>query len=327
MKMSEQAIGGYFGLELKKGIEYHKQALRLNSARNALALLLGSLRIVKIFIPLYTCSVVWDAVSRSGCEYEFYRLKSDLSPDFDFSNMKSGEWFLFTNYFGLCDSHLEQIRKKCPNVIADNSQAFFSRPLSSVPTFYSARKFFGVPDGAYLYPGAGLQISEKLPVTRYAMRSLHLLIRAEGFAEEGYSEFRKSEDALSKEPVSQMSDLSKSILEGIDYKFVKKKRMENYLILHEAFAGINQLSLAYKDLNGQIPLAYPLLYKDIELRRKLIQHRIYIPCYWDNVRSVAEETSLERKLADCLLALPVDQRYNAGHMRRIIEIVKKYVPQ
>lgn len=30
----EKAIGGYFELELRKGEHYHKDALRLNTARN-----------------------------------------------------------------------------------------------------------------------------------------------------------------------------------------------------------------------------------------------------------------------------------------------------
>lgn len=36
-------------------------------------------------------------------------------------------------------------------MIIDSTQSFFSIPVNGVTTLYSCRKFFRVPDGAYLY--------------------------------------------------------------------------------------------------------------------------------------------------------------------------------
>ena len=43
------------------------------------------------------------------------------------------------------------------NVIIDNAQAFYSKHQDRAYSFNSARKFFGVPDGAYLFGKAKLK--------------------------------------------------------------------------------------------------------------------------------------------------------------------------
>lgn len=37
------------------------------------------------------------------------------------------------------------------NLIVDNVQVFYTPPIKGLDTIYTCRKFFGVPDGAYLY--------------------------------------------------------------------------------------------------------------------------------------------------------------------------------
>ena len=44
-------IGGYFELELREGQEYHKKAIKLNTGRNALELILMVKQYKKVFIP------------------------------------------------------------------------------------------------------------------------------------------------------------------------------------------------------------------------------------------------------------------------------------
>ena len=51
-------IGGYFELELNKNREYHKNALKLNSGRNALIFILMNLKPRKIYLPYYICDSV-----------------------------------------------------------------------------------------------------------------------------------------------------------------------------------------------------------------------------------------------------------------------------
>ena len=57
----------------------------------------------------------------------------------------------WTNYYGnATESKIKKIFKKYKNLIIDNCHAFFSKPIKNAYNCYSTRKFFGVPDGAYL---------------------------------------------------------------------------------------------------------------------------------------------------------------------------------
>lgn len=144
------SIGGYFELELRKGEHYHPQALRLNTARNCFEYILRAREYKKVYIPYYTCEVMLEPVSKLGIEHEFYHINEHLEPK-ETLKLKVDEAFLYTNYFGLkqkCVEKLAGIYGK--QLIVDNAQAFYAPRLNEIDTFYSPRKFFGVPDGGYL---------------------------------------------------------------------------------------------------------------------------------------------------------------------------------
>ena len=94
------AIGGYFELELRKGEHYHKNALRLNTARNCFEYVLCVRKYTKVYIPYYTCEVMLEPLKKCNVAYEFYHINHQLEPDQDF-NLQPTEAFLYTNYYGL----------------------------------------------------------------------------------------------------------------------------------------------------------------------------------------------------------------------------------
>ena len=51
-------IGGYFGLERFTGKEYYDSLISLNTGRNALAYLLKSRTIKKIYIPYFLSHII-----------------------------------------------------------------------------------------------------------------------------------------------------------------------------------------------------------------------------------------------------------------------------
>ena len=146
-----KAIGGYFELELNRGVEYHKNAIKLNTGRNCLEYIIKTSGIQKIYIPAYTCNVIMEPIIKLKIKFEFYNIDENLEPIFN-KDLSVNEALLYTNYFGIKDKSvkkLARIYKK--KLIVDNSQSFFSKPYNILGTFYSPRKFFGVPDGGYLY--------------------------------------------------------------------------------------------------------------------------------------------------------------------------------
>lgn len=310
-------IGGFFELELTQGKEFHKNAISLNTGRNAFEYLLKAKKYQKVYLPYYTCDVMLEPIEKLNIELEQYHIDLSFKPEFDFSRIKENEVFVYTNYFGICDIQVAEILAICKNIIIDSSQSFFSIQGTEVDTFYSARKFFGVSDGAYLYTDK--RLNENFEIDVSYKRFEHLLGRIDLMAESFYNSFKKNEEALSQQPILQMSHLTKRILSSIDYQKAYQKRQENFRYIQSLLNNTNELNLNAELFTS--PLIYPYLIQHGEnLKRKLIQHKIYIPTYWPNL-SVGLNKN-EMYFSRNLLALPIDQRYSKQDMEKIISIVK-----
>lgn len=309
-------IGGYFELELPKGKEYHPDGIALNTGRNSLEYILRTRKYNKVYIPYYTCEVVLEPFKKLGIDFDFYRIDENLKPIIDFE-LRKGEAVLVNNYFGVTGHIVKKIASKYQNVIIDNSQAFFEKPIVGVDTFYSARKFFGVSDGAYLYTDKPL--SEKFEQDVSYARFEHLLGRIDLGAEKFYASFKQNDEALKNQPIKEMSKLTKRILKSINYEDVIRKRKENFLYLHKLLSSLNLLNLTLED--NLVPMIYPLLIKNgKEMKKKLTEHKIFVATYWPNVKDWVENDNFENTLVNHLIALPIDQRYGKSEMKIINSI-------
>ena len=263
------AIGGYFELELRGGEHYHKGALRLNSARSCLEYVLRVRRYRKVFIPYYTCEIVSQPFQLLNIDYEFYHVNEALEP-VDLPELKPDEAFLYTNYFGLKQACVERLAQHYgKRLIVDNAQAFFAKPIAGVDTFYSPRKFLGVPDGGYLYCDAPFDM--EMPQAVSYDRMSHLLKRVDMGAEAGYADFKCNDEALGDQPIMRMSSLTEKLLKTIDYTAITDRRRNNYQLLDQALRQHNQLDLTCSD--EAVPMVYPFLPKrNTELKKKLIEN-------------------------------------------------------
>ena len=304
-------------MELRKGEHYHKNAIRLNTARNCFEYVLRTRRCVKVYVPYYTCEVMLEPICRLGVEYEFYRINEKLEP-IVLPRLNANEAFLYTNYFGLkqeCVKRLALVYGK--QLIVDNAQAFYAEPLEEVDTFYSARKFFGVPDGAYLYTDKPLQ--QEFEQDYSYERMSHLLKRIDLGAEAGYQDFRKNDDALYNQEIQLMSKLTETILAGIDYEAARNRRRENYQRLDEVLGSTNRIHLRM-DMDST-PMVYPFLTDDVSLKQKLVANKVFVAVYWPNTKKWCNQYGIEFSCMQGLLPLPIDQRYGEKEMQRIIELM------
>lgn len=147
-------IGGYFELELPHGQVFHSNAIALNSGRFCFEYLLRCRKYKKVFIPYYTCDSVIEPIIKLGIDYEFYHIDKEYCI-IDDIKLAEDEALLYTNYWGLQHEHCEELAAKYgKQLILDYTQAFFSNPICGIDTFYSCRKYFGVPDGGYFYSDA-----------------------------------------------------------------------------------------------------------------------------------------------------------------------------
>lgn len=313
-----KSIGGYFALELSNNEEYHSEALSLNLGRNAFEFILNSRKYKKVFIPYFTCDVLLQPIKKLKIEFEFYTINEVLEPVFDYSRIKENEGFLYTNYFGIKNEAVNLLSKNCKNLIIDNAQSFFSIPIDGIDTFYSPRKFFGIPDGAYAYCKGVSQI--KLLKDSSFNRFTHLLKRIDLSAEDGFEDFKKSESKFDDLPVMQISSISKKLLQSIDYEKVKRIRKKNFDTISYELNPINRLKINIDQ--NDIPMVYPFWTAKMGIRNHLLKNKIYTAQYWPNVLEWSNSDSIETKLTKELIHIPIDQRYSEEDMNFILKLIR-----
>lgn len=314
-----KSIGGFFSLELpinSKG-ELYPTAIKLNSGRACLEYVLRLHNYSKIYLPFYTCQVVLDTIQKVGMEYEFYHVNTCLEIANPI-NIGHNEVLLYTNYFGLKDDYIIKLSKKFHNFILDNSQAFFFKPIEGFDSFNTCRKFFGVADGAYLFTTLNSKLD--IPQGFSSNRMNFLLDRLDKSPEEAFSEFHDSEKLIDCGCMTKMSKITQAIMSSIDYETIAKRRFNNFTRLHQQLGNVNELSCTLK--KGEVPMVYPFLMKNNDiLRAKLIAHRVYVAKYWPNVEEWAGKETYDAYLANNLLPLPIDQRYDNTDMDYILKLI------
>lgn len=313
----EDAIGGYFQLELRKGEHYHKDALKLNTARNSFEYILLARKYRKVYIPYYTCEVMLQPLEKNHIEHEFYSINIDFEP-VETKTLKPDEAFLYTNYFGLkqdCVKRLSEVYGS--QLIVDNAQAFYAPRIEGIDTFYSARKFFGVADGAYLYTDCLL--NKEFQKDKSYMRMQHLLQRIDDGAEAGYKAFKVNDGGLDNQPIMKMSKLTESILSGVDYRVIAEIRKKNFKYLHSQLSETNKLTLTIDE--DAVPMIYPYMTECGSFRQRLIDSKIFVAQYWPNVIDWCDYTSKEYYLSTHVLSLPIDQRYGIEEINRVVDVL------
>ncbi len=319
-KLNTLAIGGYFGLELSKTnnlfIDYD-ELIMINSARNCLEYILQLRKYNYLYVPYFTCDVILEPLKKLGISYEFYDVNDKLEPIFDQNKIQKNEGFLYTNYFGIKDKYLKNSASKIPNLIVDNAQALFSKPIKNIDTFYSPRKFVGVADGGFL--SINEKLSEKFEQDVSYKRMVHLLKRIDLSAEAGYKDFCINDDSLKNQPIKLISKLTEEILSNVNFSEIKKKRIENFNFLHNALKELNLLKFEINE--DVVPMVYPFRSRNLELSTKLIENKIYCAKYWPNVLDWCSPQENSYKLTQEIIPLPIDQRYSPLDMAKILKYV------
>jgi hypothetical protein len=316
----ERIVGGFFELEFpRQSGSYHPDAYSYTSGRACLGVILDSLKVKKVYLPFYCCDALLQPLRRRNIAFEYYGLNEKLEFDPSIA-LQSGEVILYINYFGLKMNFIRLLSDRYGSqLIIDNTHAFFetAQERENYWSFNSARKFFGVPDGAYLYASGPV---ETATIRNSEMQYTHLVERILGNQAKAYKHYLDSETNITDSPY-QMSLLSERILSGIDYGFVKSCRLENFEFFQRHLADINRLQF---DGDGEtIPFCYPLLL-DTEIdKQQLFQNHIYIPTYWPNIlQDDTPDFLLERQFAQRLLPLPIDHRYNGDACEHVLKVLK-----
>lgn len=315
----EKEIGGYLQLETFTGKEYYPDLYKVNLGRTALQWILEARKCKKLWLPYFLCDSVIGVCEKMQMEIGFYHLDEELNPVLE-TDLGADEWLYLVNYYGhLSDKRILVCKEKYGRVIVDHTHSFFQRPIPGIDTLYSCRKFFGLPDGAYVSTDADLDMDKPLDIS--GSRMTHILGRFEEGAGSYYQQMLDNASTYHQEEIRLMSKLTENLLRGIDYEMVRRKRTENYLKLKELLPSGNPFVQAEPD--G--PFAYPYYHeKGIELRKYLASHKIFVPTNWSNVIRDMPKESLEYQWAANILPLPCDQRYGFEEMEKIASVIKEF---
>lgn len=293
------SIGGFIKFKTNiysknKKKEYYNN-ICLNYGRCCLFLILKSHNINKIFIPYYICDSVIDVINKLNIEYEFYQINESLEINKTI-NLNKNEKILAINYFGIKNHYIDTLNS---NYIIDCTQAFFYKPKQI--GFNSARKFFGVSDGAYLFD------NKKYTINNHNKSNLYT----------AYDKYKNYEDNIQIQP-KLCSHLTKQTLKHTDYSKIKLIRKRNFLYLHGKLSNLNLLNI---NINNDTPLCYPLLLSSYIDKKVFYSKQIFIPTYWNHNHYNANFI-FENLLTQNLIPLPIDHRITLSDCDYIIDIIK-----
>jgi len=315
------AIGGFLPLEVPPVIvaePYHAAATALASGRACWHVVLRATRPRRVRLPFFICDAVLQPLTATRTPFEFYPVTASFQPA-AVPEPADGELTLVVNYFGVLTSFVDEcVRPRPDRVVVDDTQAFFRRGAPDAWSFNSARKFFGVPDGAFLYgPADGIG---ELPPSDVADCD-HLLTRLAGDDSEAWEQFKRHEARIGIEPRA-ISAISARLLAAVDMSRARRKREQNFTALHARLAALNTIALPLDAVAGQGPMCYPFLPAVDVDRRALNRLGIFVPTLWPEIESRPDRGfDWERQVARRLLPLPIDHRYGPEAMETLARSV------
>jgi hypothetical protein len=313
------AVGGFFELETNRGGElWHRSGVALTSGRACLRAILELMRPARVLVPFYLCDAALEPLRLLNIPFEFYSLTSSLDPSPEAWPDDAG--VLYVNYFDMKTERADWLAAALgPRAIVDDTQAFFRRGHARGWSFNSARKFFGVPDGAYVYGPRTGDVRRAAP--NDGAQAAHLASRLAGRQEIAYQQYVDAEAHVSLD-VRLPSSAASRLLDGLPYEQVRTARRHNFAQLHERLACMNTLGMDLTLDADAAPFCYPFLPSRPSLHQALWHRQIFVPRLWPEVASRPGGLfTWERDLAARLLPLPIDHRYGHDDMTRVTDAV------
>ncbi|HOF17157.1 MAG TPA: hypothetical protein PLF32_07585 [Bacteroidales bacterium] len=287
-----------------------------------------------VLLPSYLCPTILIPFKEYGINYQFYKIKEDLSiHTIDLQNKitKNVKAVFFINYFGFdlqeeTKSLLLDTQHKGIVLIQDIVQAFYlpKECILGDYAFTSFRKFFPV-EGSFILSKNKIDNSIKTFHKKYfthklAGRFYRYAHYTFGIRESFFlNAFNKANNAYYVNKHMGFTRYDEYILNRMDLNKDKQLRKNNYSLLLENFKDI----ALFKALPDNIyPLAFPILIKERDkIRKALFKVNIYCPIHWilsDEVVEMEFEECLD--LSKNILSIPINNQMD--NIKKIKSILK-----
>lgn len=314
----------------------------------------------RCLLPAYMCNCVFLPFLHRGWELVFYSVDRELEAageEIFRLALEHDPGLIFIHpYYGAdtCAGlrrQLAGLRRSGVLVMEDVTQSYYLEEAGKDADFVvgSLRKWYAVPDGGFV--ASDIPLAEDVLETgeEYARERLVPLVqkweylkekerRTGGALTAGWlprkAEYlkrnRNLENALDcYQGVRRISRISAEILSRVDEEGARRRREENYHALYQHICGMKRLWAILPEKETHAPLYLPVYVKERDsLQRFLAGYGIYAPVLWP----VGEENKdfLQGDgtyIFEHMLALPIDQRYDAGDMEQLAEVLALYEEQ
>lgn len=289
-------------------------------------------------LPTFSCESVYEPFFKNGFEIRQYSVNKQFEITSDLSSLIDGAGLLLIHpYFGFnsfSDQKLiARIKKKGVVVIEDLTQCLFSsfEFLHADYWIGSVRKWLGVPDGGFVISSVS-PISNKPSIEDSSLESVKVdaEIRKYNYLMNGVGDktsilerFKEAEDILDgQNKVYSISRRSLKLLLSFDRSEMSSKRRSNYEKLSSTLIDkkIEVFDRLPKDV---VPLYFPIYLSNRgKLQSYLSSNNIYAPIIWPKEGILG--SSDYDGLYECLLAIPIDQRYSEGDIVRVAKCINAF---
>jgi dTDP-4-amino-4,6-dideoxygalactose transaminase len=332
-------IGGFFELDIPSSPHGGLWALwdvepgptfAFANARSAFAALITALMPVRVWLPAYICRELAEAVPTD--KLAFYPVDDNLTPDVPIlaASARAGDIVLAVNFFGrppapefiaFADERSDLcVVEDCAQSIGTGGAAWGHWRL------YSPRKLVGVPDGGLLVAtrlGARACVETvaafDVGVFGPALRRFEDDAEMESVTWHAANQERERRIAVSR---TRMSRLSRRLLELLDPGPIIRRRKENFAVLQQR---LSVLAFMRDRAPPYVPFGFPIRVprdrRDATVAA-LATRGIFAARHWCDLPSPAEIFAREHGLAQELITLPCDQRYEANDMLRVAAAVE-----
>lgn len=300
-----------------------------------------------VLIPAYTCQTVITPFDEAGWKTIFYPIKKDLRIDtealIEIFNDNTPSLIVVHPFYGMDlnqeeESAIGLLKSKGVKTIIDLTQCIFSKK-NYVNFDYqvgSYRKWFPIPDGAYLKCKENIQppfdgkwdFSDLYSWAMY-LRGLYFC-NGDKYLKSISIALSKKADEIAESGISghKISDRSLGIISKEDIEKIKKLRQRNFSLLHRTILdriGVVAKVCVQEALVTTAPLYFTLYVEDRkEVQKLLAENAIYAPILWPvEDKRVLINNEVEY-IYNHILAIPCDQRYREEDMVKVARIINNY---
>ena len=303
----------------------------------------------KVLLPAYTCDTVITPFKELGWECCYFSLGKNLRINSESvrEQYKQHQVSLMVvhPYYGMDlnqeeQALLKELHDQGCKIVVDVTQGIYTTQELEYVDYYvgSYRKWFNVPDGAFLKSRNGLSTIQQPQVENadfVSMQTDAMHLRGAYFQSQNQSikdrsiQLNKKAESFIDHHIAphKMSVFSYSIFKGKKAEECQKPRLANYGFLYEKLSSVKGIELVCGDMREvqTAPLYFPLYTHDRKaLQVALAEEHVYAPVIWPVVYDEVIIDDTIRYIYDSLLAIPIDQRYNQEDMAKIVEIINRH---